>query len=77
MSLDLEGGGAAGGQVGIEGLGELEVDGAAGGQIELLRAFEGQAALGAEIGVFAGDMERIELDAAVGERSVNAALALR
>ena len=35
MGLDLEGGGSAGGQVGIEGLGQLEVDGAAGGKVQL------------------------------------------
>ena len=76
VRLHLEGGGPAGGQVGIEGLGQLQIDGAAGGQIQLLLALERQAALGAQVGVFAGDVQRIEPDAAVGQRGVDAALAL-
>ena len=75
VRFHLEGGGSAGGEVGIEGLGELEVDGAAGGQVELLRSVERQAALGAQVGVFAGDVQRIEADAVVGEGGVDAALA--
>ena len=73
VRLKLEGGLAAGGEIGIEGLGELEIDGAAGGEIELLRAFQRKAPLRAEIGVVAGDMEGIEMDCAAGQGGVRVA----
>jgi hypothetical protein len=76
MGFHLEGAGSARGEVGIEGLGQLEVDGAAGGQVELPRAVEGQAALRAQVGVFAGDVKRVQADAFVGQGGVDAALAL-
>ena len=76
MRFDLEGGDAARGQIGIERFGQLEIDGAVGGKIELLRALEREAAVRVQIGVFAGDVERIEMDAAAGQRGVRAAVTL-
>ena len=68
VRFHLEGGGAARGQVGIERLGQLEIDGAAGGKIQLPRALEREAALRAQVGVFAGDVQRIETDRAIGQQ---------
>ena len=76
VRLHLKCSGAAGGEIGIEGFGELEVDGAAGGQIQLARALEREGALRVQVGVFAGDVQRVKMDARVGQRSVYAALAL-
>ncbi len=77
VGYNLEGGDAAGSKVGIERFSELEVDGAAGGKIELLRAFERKAPLRSQIGVFAGDVEGIEMNCAVGQRGMRAAFALQ
>jgi len=62
--------------VGIDGLGELQVNGTAGGNIQLPLAFDSQASLRAQVGVLADDVERIKTDSRVGERSVDAALVL-
>ena len=76
VRLDLEGGGSACGQIGINGFGQLQVHGAAGRQVQLLFFIERQAALGVEVGVFAGDVERVKIKA-VGKRGMDAALAFQ
>ena len=73
VRFHLECGDAARGQVGIERLGQLQVDGAAGGQIQLPVAAERQAALRAQVGVFAGHVQRVQTIAAVGQRGVRSA----
>ena len=77
MRLHLEGSGSAGGQVGIDGLGELQVNGTAGGKVQSPLVFESQAALRAQVGILAGDVERVEIDASVRERGVDASRALQ
>ena len=76
VRLHLEGGVSAGGEVGVEGLGELQVDGAAGGKVQLLLVLEREASLGVQVGLFAGDVQRIEMDDGMVERGMDAALAL-
>ena len=70
VRLHLEGRQSAGGQIGVESFCQLQVDGAVGGKIELLGALKRQIALHMQIGIFAGDVQRIEMDALVGQRGV-------
>ena len=75
MRFNLEGGGPGGGKVGIEGFREFQVDGAAGGKVQLLFVFQGQAALGVEVGLFSSDVKGVKFDAGVGQSGVDASLA--
>ena len=62
VGLELEGGVAAGGQVGVDGLGDFEIDGSAGGKVQLVLVLEREAALGVQVGLVAGDMQWVEMD---------------
>jgi hypothetical protein len=55
---------------GVESFCQLQVDGAAGGKIELLGALERQIALHMQIGIFTGHVQRIEMNAAAGQRGM-------
>src|SRR5271157_4092509 len=77
VRLHLESSGSACSQVGIEGLGQLQVDGSAGGKVQLLRTLELQVALGAQVGVLASHMNWVESDARIGQCGVHTALALQ
>jgi hypothetical protein len=76
VRLNLEGGCTAGGEVGIEGFSEFEVDGAAGGKVELTRAAERESALRVQVCVFPSDVQGVQADSFVGECGVDATQAL-
>ncbi len=77
MHLDLKRGGAGCGEVGIESFRDLEIDGAAGSEIQLPFVLESETALRAEVGLFAGYMQRVKIDAAIGQGCVDTALAMQ
>ena len=77
VGLNLEGGGAARGQVRVKGFGKLHVDGAVGGKVQLSLILEREADLSVKIGLIAGDVQRVKGDARVGESGMNATRALK
>ena len=76
VRFHLEAGVSAGGQVGVDGFGHLQINRPAGRKVQFVPVLERQAALGAQIGLFAGYVQRIEMENVMVERSVNAAIAL-
>ena len=78
VRFHLEGGGAAGGQVGVEGLGKLQIDRAAGGKVQL-RGSPLSARLPWACRSVSSPVtcKRVEMDAVVGQRGMDAALALQ
>ena len=61
MSFKCEGAGASGGEVGVEGFGELEIDGSAGREVQVVVAFEAEGVpLAWRSCFFAGDVQGIE-----------------
>ena len=71
----LEGGAAAGGEVAIKGLGQLEIDGAGGAEVKLMRLAQRERTLGVQIGLSAGQMQGIEMKIGVVEGGVKARVA--
>ena len=77
VRLHLEAGVAAGGQVGVDGLGQLQIDRPAGGKVQFVLVLERQAAPSTQIGLFAGYMQRVEMEDGMVKGEMGAAFALK
>src|SRR6266568_651077 len=75
MRLHSKAGRAARSKVGIDCLGQLEIDCTVGGNVELALLLEAESAPQAHVGFFPGDMQWIEADERIGQGRMYSALA--